>query len=342
MTRAQEQTQLLEPAEVKPVTEDRDSVRRYYIKGFPDYFFVYPLLKQRALNFEVATTDRSSVLTFRPNNTFSLGLGLYVLEVNLELAFAIPLRERSIVRYGESEARDLQLNVLSKRWGVDAFYQRYSGFYLEEKSQTVHGDNPFPQRPDIGTRNFGFTGHYLFNHQKVSFRSAYNFSERQLESRGSFLLSGALYTFRAAGDSSIIGERWLERFGEQVDFSRLRYTTFSLAPGYTFNVTQNHFFLNATLMVGPAHHWVSYNLSGQDSERHDIAVNAFLATRFSIGYNGYRFFGGITFASQGSRIRFDDTTFANNNSVFKVLVGYRFRESGFLTRRVWDILPFEL
>src|SRR5690606_12193941 len=122
MIRAQEQTQITEPSEEVPVSQDRDSVRRYYVKGFPEYFFIYPVLKQRTLNFELATSDRSSILTFRPNNTYSLGLGMYLLELNLELAFDVPLRERSIARFGESDSRDLQLNVLAKRWGVDIFY----------------------------------------------------------------------------------------------------------------------------------------------------------------------------------------------------------------------------
>src|SRR5687768_7705896 len=177
---AQNDASVTETETLTPVTEDKDSVRRYYIKQFPDYFFIYPVLKQRSLNFELAKRNRSSVLTYKPNNTYSLGVGVYLFELGVELAFAIPLREQSLERFGESKARDIQLNVLSKRWGVDAFYQKYSGFYIVDHENEPLASEPFPQRQDIHTRNFGFTGHYVFNNQKFSFRSAYNYSERQL------------------------------------------------------------------------------------------------------------------------------------------------------------------
>lgn len=325
-----------------PVTEDKDSVRRYYIKQFPEYFFLYPVLKQRSLNFELAKRDRSSSLTFKPNNTYNLGLGVYLFELGLEFSFAIPLQEKSLERFGESKARDIQLNILSKRWGVDAFYQRYTGFYIVDKDNEPLPTEPFPQRPDIGTKNFGLTGHYVFNNQKFSFRSAYNFSERQLYSGGSFLLFAALNTFRASADSSIVNEVRQADFGDHVNFTRLRYTTFSIAPGYTFNLTYNHFFLNTTLALGPAHHWISYHLEDAPATHHDIAINSFVGARVAIGYNGYRIFGGISFISQGSTIRFDHVNFSNNNSVFKILLGYRFREFGVLKKRVWDMVPFDM
>lgn len=333
---------LVVDSESVPVSEDRDSVRRYYIKNFPDHFFLYPVLKQRSLNFEIAKTDRSSVLTYKPNNTYSLGVGAYIFEMGVELAFAIPLREQSLQRFGESKARDVGLNVLAKRWGVDVFYQRYNGFYLLDSERELLPDESYPQRPDINTKSFGFTGHYVFNHQKFSFRSVYNFSERQLYSNGSFLLFSSLYTFRVAGDSSIVKSDRRVDFGPDVDFTRLRYTTLSIAPGYTYNLTYNNFFLNTTLAIGPAHHWANYDLANSPSPHYGIDINAFFSARVAIGYNGYKMFGGISFISQGSTLKFDDVTFANNNSVFKVLMGYRFNERGILKKRILDVLPFDL
>jgi hypothetical protein len=331
---------VIDEGEQPPVTQDKDSVRRYYIKTFPDDFFIYPVLKQRGLNFELSKPDRTSLLTYKPNNTFSLGVGAYIFELGIELAFAIPLKEKSLERFGQSRARDLQLNVLTKRWGVDAFYQRYGGFYIVDNENLPLANERFPQRSDIGTNNFGFTWHYVFNHQKFSFRSAYNYSERQLYSKGSFLLFSALSTFRVAGDSSIVTTNRQMEFGSNVDFTRLRYTTFSLAPGYTFNLTYNNFFLNTTLALGPAQHWINYDLESGPTRRYDIAINTFFGARVAIGYNGYRMFGGVSFISQGSTVKFDDANFSNNNNSFKVLVGYRFSEVGILKKRFWDMIPF--
>ena len=326
--------------EVRSNAHPKDSLRSHYIQRFPDYFFLYPVLKQRSQSFELAKTDKSALLTYKPNNTYSLGLGVYLFEVGLELGYAIPLAQNSIERYGKSVARDIQLNALAKRWGLDAFYQRYSGFYLVDRDHEPQTNEPFPQRRDIATKNFGATANYVFNNQKFSFRSAYNFSERQLYTKGSFLLFAALNTFRVAADSSIVIDDRKADYGPDVDFTRLRYTTFSIAPGYTQNLIYHNFFINATLAFGPAHHWINYALEGGASTHHDIAINSFFSGRLAIGYNADRIFGGISFLSQGSSLKFKDATFSNNNSVFKVLVGYRFREFGVLKKRVWDMLPF--
>lgn len=338
---AQNEIRISEGEEDQSLTKEKDSVRRQYIGGFPDYFFIYPVIKQRTLNFELTRTDRNALLTYKPNNSYSLGLGVYLFEIGLEFAFAIPLRQQTIDRFGESEARDIQINALAKRWGVDAFYQRYSGFYITDTKDVPLRDEPYPQRPDIETASFGFTGHHVFN-KKFSFRSSYNYSERQLSGRGSFVLFGSLYTFRVVADSSIVKHDRQEDFGNHVNFTRLRYTTFSIAPGYTYNLTYNNFFLNTTLAVGPAHYWINYDLEGRASNTHDIAVHTFIGARVAIGYNGDRVFGGISFISQGSTLQFDTVNFSNNNSVFKVLMGYRFNEFGILKKRVWDMLPFDL
>jgi hypothetical protein len=322
--------------------QDRDSIRNYYIKHFPDYFFLYPVLKQRHLNFELQKeSGNKDLVTFKPNNAYSFGMGMYLFEINAELTFAIPIDQKSKLIYGESKARDVQLNVLGKSWGLDAFYQRYTGFYITDSQQDVPANYPYPQRADIASRNRGLTGYYVFNHQKFSFRSAYNFAERQIFSKGSVLLSSSLSSFRMSADSSILDRQQRLAFGDDVAFTKLRYATFSVAPGYTYSVVFESFFLNGSLSVGPAHNWINYSLEGGPNKS-ETGINTFVAARLSLGYNGERIFGGISFLSQGNNIRFQNTQFSNNNGSFKILLGYRFREGGFLKKRVWDLVPFKI
>jgi hypothetical protein len=331
----------VEPSGANPQRET-DSVRSYYIKHFPDYFFLYPVLKQRSLNFELQKQggDKNSI-TFKPNNSYSVGLGTYLFEVGFELTFAIPIDEKSEKIFGVSKARDIQLNILGRKWGLDAFYQKYHGFYITDTDYHVPDNTPYPQRPDILSRNFGFTGQYVFNNQRFSFRSAYNFAERQVFSKGSFLLASTLSSFRFQADSAIINDTQKLVFGESVAFTNLRYATFSIAPGYTYSIVFNNFFLNGTLLVGPAQNWVKYQVEG-GKHQNETPINSFVAARISLGYNGERIFGGISFLSQGNNVKFQDVVFSNNNGSFKILMGYRFREFGLLRRRVWDMIPFKI
>jgi hypothetical protein len=325
-----------------PETGEADSVRRYYIKQLPKYFFLYPVLKQRSLNFELEKEDGPpGTITFKPNNSYSFGLGMYLFEFGFELTFAVPLEEKSISVYGESKARDIQFNLLGKKWGADAYFQKYKGFYVTDSKVAVAGGEAYPQRPDIVTQNIGLTGNYVFNNQRFSFRAAYNFSEEQIFSKGSLLMFSSISSFKLDADSSIINKSQEATFGKDLGFTDLRYTSFSIAPGCTYSMVFKHFFLNGTLAVGPAHNWIRSNTEN-GADKTETRINSFVAARIAIGYNGERLFGGVTFFTQGSNVKFDDTRFSNNNGTFKILIGYRFEEFGFLKRRVWDLIPFKI
>jgi hypothetical protein len=318
----------------------RDSLRDGHIQLFPNDFFVYPVLKQRTLSFELEKTDRSRLLTFRPNRTYSFGVGLYLFEVGAELAVAIPVAERKTALFGTSKARDIQLNMLGKKFGLDMYYQRYRGFYITDKDHEPGKDLPYPQRGDIISRNLGITGSYIFNSRKFSLRSVYNFSEKQIFSGGSFLALVNLGRFTLEADSSILDDAQEVIFTSEASFKKLRYSTFSVAPGYSYNLIYRSFFLNGTLGIGPAHHWIYYQHE-TGAGRRETGINSFVAARIGIGYNGDRIFGGISFLTQGSNVKFEEARFSNNNASFKILMGYRFKEFGRLKKRAWDQIPFK-
>jgi len=319
------------------VTNKYDSVRSIYIKSYPDHFFLWPVLKQRRLDFEMEDLpDRRRSLTYKSNKPYALGLGMYLFEIGLELTFAVPLDERSKEIYGESDARDIQLNIFTKKWGLDLYQQKYSGFYIEDPAVKVPANTPYPQRPDIDTRNVGLIGNYIFNNKKFSFRSAYNYAERQLRSAGSFVLFTSISGFKARGDSAIIGDVYSADFGIDSKIREIKSTTFSIAPGYTYSLIHKGFFVNATLAVGPAHNWLSYEAE-DGSTKNDIEFTAFFVARISLGFNGDHFFGGLSFVSQGSTAKFESVQLSSSSGTFKILFGYRFREVGFLKKRIVDL-----
>lgn len=318
-----------------------DSLRATYIKPFPDHFFIWPVIKQRKLAFEMQRiSDRDRSVSFESNKPYSFGVGMYVFELAFELAFAVPLDEQSKYIYGESTARDIQLNVLGKKWGGDVFYQKYNGFYVSDGAVKIPQGVPFPQRPDITTRNYGVSVNYTFNYNKFSFRSAYNYVERQLRSSGSFLLFSSLSSFRATADSALLGDSYQSEFGVDAKIKEARVTSLSLAPGYTYSLIYKGFFLNGALAIGPSHNWLLY--TPEDSKpKHDIKFNAYVSARIGLGYNGDHIFGGVSFMSQARTAKFESAQLNSANNLFKILIGYRFREFGILKKRIWD-LPKEL
>jgi hypothetical protein len=314
-----------------------DSLRSIYIKSYPDHFFLWPVIKQRRLDFELKDIPEGNKrIIYKSNKRYSFGLGMYLFELSIELTFAVPLAEKSKEIYGESDARDIQVNVFAKKWSLDLYRQKYDGFYIDDPSVTIPANSPYPQRPDILTQNIGLTGNYIFNHKKFSFRSSYNFAERQLRSAGSFVLFGSVSGFKARGDSAILGDAYRDYFGTDSKIREIKSTTLSVAPGYSYSLIHKGFFLNVTLALGPSHNWLSYEAE-DGSTRDNIKFTVFFVGRVSLGYAGDRFFGGLSFTTQESNAKFDTFQLSSSSGTLKILFGYRFREFGILKKRIVDL-----
>lgn len=316
-----------------------DSVRNQFIKRYPDHWFIWPLIRQRALSFAVEKRNAGGeAVQFEPNSTVSMGIGLYLFEVGAELSLSVPLDEKSRSRYGSSDVRDLQGHLIGNNWSLDGFAQRYSSFYLSNPLVVIRDNQPYPIRPDFELRNFGASGIYAFNRRKFSLRSAYNFAERQLKSGGSVMLAGTLNSVQLGSDSTVLSETSQSRLKINNSFSHLRYTTLSAAPGYSYNLIYKNWFINLTLSVGPAHHWVYFE-DENGRAHYDIVINSFVDSRLALGYNSDRWFGGLSFVNQAREVRFDQFQFTTTTTSFKMLIGYRILEKGILKKRAWDFVP---
>ncbi|MBK7652590.1 MAG: DUF4421 family protein [Flammeovirgaceae bacterium] len=316
-----------------------DSLQNEYRQSFPDKFFLWPVLKKRQQSFEVDNKeDQIGKLNYKPNSSFNAGVGMYLFEVGVELTFAVPIDDRSTNTYGASDVRDLQSNFLGKNWGVDLYTQKYSGFYVANPNQGPSSPDAFIKRSDIELRNTGMNVLYSLNKEKFSLKASYNYSERQLKSAGSFIVTGTVNTFRLQADSAVLPSVNLASSASTPNFRQFRYTALSVAPGYTYTLIYKSFFLNGVLSIGPAHYWLMD--TGKDGNaRYDISINTFADVRVALGYNGDRIFGGMSFITQSRNIHFEEVQFANANYTFKLMVGYRFREVGILKKRATDYIP---
>jgi len=320
------------PGIIPAFAQEHDTLSHTLIKSYSDYFLVWPVLKQRSLNFSVRDPASNRPFEYKPNNAYTLGLGAHVFDVTLEFTVAVPLKEKDPAVFGHSRVRDFQINALGRSWGADLFVQRYTGFYTNDDDVTSYF---YVVRPDMTARNVGITGTYVFQPNRYSLRSAFNFSERQLMSGGSVMLSGTLNGFKMVGDSVLFSVR-----DGAAGLRKLKYTTLSLAPGYAYTFVRGHFFASGMLTVGPAHNW-TYYLDEDDQIKHDIRFDVFASVRIGAGYSTDTFFAGFNFSQQSRTVRFDDIRFANNSSTFRLLVGFRFREFGILRKSATD-LPREL
>ena len=324
---------------LQSVAQPPDAVPSSYIKSYPDKFFLWPVIKQRSLSFDLQNARQiGNTVRFKPNNAYGFGIGMYVFDLGLELVFAIPVDDQKEMTFGKTKAQDIQLNILSRKWGGDIFYQRYQGFYLANPDSPIPPSGVYPQRPDIQTENFGAAGVYVFNNKKFSLRSAFTFADRQLKSAGSFVLSGTYSSFHLSADSAVLNAHYATRIGMSNSFATLQYQTLSAAPGYAHNFIWKKFFLSLSLAVGPAVHVLQYRETS--GINHSITtLNSFVDGRAALGYSTERFFSGVTFTTQVRNVAFDNIQFGSSSSTFRLLFGWRFQEFGLLKKSVWSLLP---
>jgi hypothetical protein len=317
-------------------TTSADTTATEYIEKFHDKYFIWPLVRRRTLSFDIKNRDnKDQAVKYKPNNSYSLGLGVFLFEIAAELSFALPINEKSTNTFGTTDVREFHLNFLGNGWGLNAYSQKYTGFYFPDRSDPAA--EVIVKRPDIELTNRGINGIYALNKDKFSLKSAYNYSERQLKSVGSFIITGNLNTFALQADSAIITQSTTQA-GSSSDFKLMRNTTLSIAGGYTYTLVYRSFFINGAFSIGPSHNWIYYK-PADGLEHYNISINTFNDIRVSVGHNSDRIFGGISLIIQSRNNRFENVDITNTNSMLKFMFGYRFTEVGILKRRAKDYLP---
>lgn len=320
---------------------ERDSVRQENIESYSDYFFLGPLLQRNSIDFSVVSSlDSKKKIDYKSNTSYALGANLNLFDVNIRFAFAVPLGTKSERLFGKSDIKGFQIAGITRRWFADASFIRYNGFYRESSDVAVPKGQPFPQRSDIEIQNHGISFGYIFNHDRFSLKAPYLFSERQKNSRGSFIISGVLSTFTLSADSALVPLPQWTSWGPGATVSEIRFTSFGVGPGYSHTFVMKRFFVNLTLTLGPAHYWLSY--TDADRGHNDIKIDAFSQGRIGVGYNTQKFFAGLSITTQSRNVTYDNITLQNGAAVFRIVTGYRLPEEGLLKRKATELLPIGL
>lgn len=312
----------------------QDSIRSKYVETFLEYSMVNPFVQALKDDFFVKNRGGKEKSSFYPNNTYQLGCGVYFFGVGFDIAYSLQPGNSKIEEYGKTTYRDIRTNLLYGNWGINFFTKKYRGFYREDNFGMRK--DKITLRPDIVTTNIGVEGIYALNQNKFSLCSSYIFSERQVKSSGSVILSGTVNKFTLTSDSAVVSKEFEKSINVRSSFNFLRYTTMSIAPGYSYNIIWKRFFANITFAIGPAYHWVKFVTERRT--HYDINLNTYFDFRFAVGYNGPRFFGGVNLTEIQRDIRLDRATFSNGSFLLRFNVGMRIRDKGFMKKRVLNIM----
>lgn len=320
------------------VAQEEDTVRSEYVKEFPDQFNVKLLASNRLLILNLVDRNGGNrKINYAPNDRGYIGIGTYIFDIGLELAFKVPLAfSRSKSRYGDTDFIDFQGSLYGKKWSADATFQKYDGFYVSN-AVDIYPDfdveKDYPQRSDLSVMNISLNGIHIFNHEKFSFRSGFIQADKQIKSAGSPIMILSATRYSVSADSLLLPFSPSDK-----NFMDGRFISLSLLAGYAYDFVLDNFFIKLNANGGTGVQHQKFDMGLGEKQRWDLAPK--LNFRAALGYDNERFFAGASFMMQRTSINFEGIRINNTTGNYKIFVGYRFEKFGILRKySIKDILP---
>lgn len=279
-----------------------------YVQLFPQTFTVRTYLGEKLSIFTLHNAAEGGTrLGYRPNAILSLGLGVTLRGIGINVSTRLPFHDQKEELYGRTRRRDFQIHRYRRKLGLDAYMQYYRGFHLGDSSDVfrVQSEAVYPYFPQLHQLRFGGTIMRIPNGDKYSMRAALNQQEWQKRSAGSLLYGISAFTqFIHNGGEDILPPfyRHPELFYEQRTGDRLvEIQNYSLCVnaggGYNYVFPgQTNWFIGGSgdAGIGPAYSWLKIvradgSLRIENGIRHNISANI----RLQAGYNSEKWFAGV-------------------------------------------------
>lgn len=302
-----------------------------YITNLSDKLSIRVLGINKFNKFSIINNDNDQEIQFEPNSNLNLGFGVNYKWFGLAVAFNFPFVNNDNHIYGETNRFDFQLNIFARKFVVDFYLQSYQGFYIANPDSYIPTWEPgmaYPIRPDIKTTAIGGNYLYVFNDKKYSGQAAFNQTEMQKKSAGSFLLGGSVSFFSIAGDSMFIPSVLSDLYNEDLHFKEIDVSVLGIMAGYTHTfVLWKKFYITLSFIPGISvqGYKIGYPDASKDKDGSIVAGNYLVKTAFV--YNSKRSFAGIT-ANNGSFYGYaskqHNTNLVLGNGAVRFFYGRRF------------------
>ena len=321
-----------------------------FVRAFPGRVTVRTYLGEKFSTYSLLDRATDRRLTFHPNAILGLGVGVTILGIGLNFSARLPLHDAKIDRYGKTSRYDIQVHRYSRKLMLDAYFQRYRGFHLADKSEvtTITGPEEYPYFPNLEGRSIGLSALHVFNGERYSLRALVNQQEWQIKSSGSALLGGSIFTHRfAEEDSSIIPRNY--RYTDFMGGNRptnINHYGITINGGYGYTLIldkEGHFFLAGAgdIGVGGAQSSVRDTL---DTRLTKIGICVTANARIGGGYNSEKWFAGIygIYHTDYYDLPYDDGVMQRVQGIVRLVVARRIpTKSRFLAKQPKPLPPTE-
>jgi hypothetical protein len=249
-----------------------------YIESYKGYLMGRLLINRKTTGMRFYHQRDGYTLRYQPNKTFNAGLGITYKFVTLKVSTGI---HQPIDTRGRTRDLDVQFHSYGRKYTIDFLAQFYKGFYLPDQRFALAGKDYYV-RPDLAVSALGTSFQYVLNHRKFSYRAAFQQTEWQKKSAGTFLVGLELFMGRFRGDSTIVPAELQERNSAE-SLRKMRFLELGPNAGYSYTWVYKKFFINAgaalSLNVG-----VNRFIDASGGQTY-VGLSPNTVVRVSMGYN---------------------------------------------------------
>lgn len=208
-----------------------------YVLPFEQKFSIQTSVSSKFLSLSQSFDKKSERdFSLMPNTPVNIGLGFTWKNLSISGSYGFQfLRDK---KKGRTRSFDFQYHYYARKFVVDLFVQNYRGFNKVYEDD----EDTYIRAADVKLTQYGAHGMYIFNNRKFSYKAAYNLSERQIKSAGSFLIGGGIFQSRIKSDSTLTLPN---RTNQQDNFQ------FGVSGGYGYTwVIKKDFFITGSMTIG--------------------------------------------------------------------------------------------
>jgi len=294
-------------ADTGTVEENKKSIENFDNRLTIRPYFQASLLKLNVKRYEKVPTNiteqeeerYTDTITYEPNSLVNGGMRISYLGFGFSFTRTLDQSARDKEVYGETEYSDYQIYYYGRKFGVEVFYQKYEGFYLDDSDTfSLKKGDPETIRSDLSVATGGFNIFYVFS-DNFSFKAAFSQLERQNAFDWSFLLMLSGIRFTINSDYSLIPENQESLYGDDAGFTGGTFTAVGISPG--IGITKpfsNYCYITAALFLGTGYMHKRYDVAIGERVKHESFIKANI--KLGAGYNGTTWFFGFSFLADES------------------------------------------
>lgn len=265
-------------------------------------------------------------MKFQPNGQTNLGLGFNYKWMGIGLSVGIPFFNRDNAVYGETNRFDLQLNLYSRFCGINAYYQKYQGFYLSNpKDFSIWDKTNYPTLSDMECSSMGISAFYWFNHDKFSYKAAYVRNEVQKKSAGGLVLGIYADADVVSSPSGFIPDELPDSLINIFDFKGYSTYVIGITTGYAYTLKLfKRAYINLSLAPGLGYRQLSiWYINSTDKTKPSLSGS--LKGKFSIGLETKYFYIGLSSIASIESFKYEEVDISSTSGQTRFYVGKRFK-----------------